>query len=568
MDHLAERRRRLTHRALPALGGLAFAALLAGLAVGAGSESPAEAAARRFMAAWERGDYAAMHRTLSADSQARIGRLGLTSAYRSAADTATATAVEVGSPGGESGGRVRVPVRVRTRIFGTVRGEVDLPVSDGGVRWASNVVFPGLNPGARLTRRSVPPARARLLSRDGKVLAAGPAGARSSPLGQVAAQVAGRVEPADDAALRRMVYARGFPLSWPIGRSGLERAFETELAGRPGGELLAGGRVIARAWPMPSGPVRSTIDSSVQAAAVSALGGRFGGIAALDARTGEVRALSGVAYSAPQPPGSTFKIVTATAALEARVVKTTSAFPVTTRALIDGVALENANGESCGGSFRSSFANSCNSVFAPIGVKVGARRLVATAERYGFNAQPTIAGAAPSTLPKAAEIGSPLDLGSTAIGQGRVLATPLELASVAQAVAARGVRAEPTLHPGGGTRRVRVTSRRVAGIVRDLMVDVVAYGTGTSAAIPGVKIAGKTGTAELQDTRGPKAQQQQQKAVQGNQPPSNTDAWFAAFAPAGRPRIAVGVMFVRAGAGASTAAPAARTVLAAALGKL
>jgi len=108
----------------------------------------------------------------------------------------------------------------------------------------------------------------------------------------------------------------------------------------------------------------------------------------------------------------------------------------------------------------------------------------------------------------------------------------------------------------------------VAGIVRDLMVDVVGYGTGTAAAIPGVKVAGKTGTAELEDTRGPNARKQQQKqGVQGDAPPSNTDAWFAAFAPAERPRIAVGVMFVRAGAGGATAAPAARVVLATALGK-
>ena len=207
-------------------------------------------------------------------------------------------------------------------------------------------------------------------------------------------------------------------------------------------------------------------------------------------------------------------------------------------------------------------------MFAPLGVKVGARRLAATAERYGFNEPPSIPGEAPSTLPDASEIRSPLDVGSTAIGQGRVLATPLELASIAQAVAAHGVRTTPTLHPGARSARRRVTSRTVAGIVRDLMVDVVGYGTGTAAAIPGVKVAGKTGTAELEDTRGPKARQQQQKqGVQGDAPPSNTDAWFAAFAPAERPRIAVGVMFVRAGAGGATAAPAARVVLATALGK-
>jgi cell division protein FtsI/penicillin-binding protein 2 len=89
------------------------------------------------------------------------------------------------------------------------------------------------------------------------------------------------------------------------------------------------------------------------------------------------------------------------------------------------------------------------------------------------------------------------------------------------------------------------------------MVDVVAFGTGTSAALPGVKVAGKTGTAELEDTRGPKADS-------GNDP-NNTDAWFTAYAPVGKPRIAVGVMFVRAGAGGQTAAPAARVVLDAAL---
>jgi cell division protein FtsI/penicillin-binding protein 2 len=539
-----------------------------GVVVGAGADSAGESAAKRYAAAWERGDYAGMYRLLSSDSQSRIEQAGLAAAYRRAAATATATAVSIGSPGGESGGKVRLPVAMRTRIFGVVRGNVELPVSDDGVDLAPGIVFPGVGPGAPLTRQSAPPKRGRLLSRDGKVLAAGPGSSRSSPLGAVATNITGRVEPAEDAAAREAVFARGFPASWPVGRTGLERVFEADLAGRPGGELLVGRRVIARARPRAARPVRTTLDSRVQAAAVTALGGRFGGIAALDARTGEVRALSGVAFSAPQPPGSTFKIVTTTAALEAHAVKTTTPFPVTTRALIDGVALENANGESCGGTFRNSFAHSCNSVFAPLGVKVGARRLVAAAERYGFNQPPSIAGEAPSTLPEASDIRSPLDVGSTAIGQGRVLATPLGLAAVAQAVAGHGVRTEPTLRPDDRPRRVRVTSRRVAGIVRDLMVDVVGYGTGTSAAIPGVKVAGKTGTAELEDTRGPKAKEQQaEQGVSGDAPPSNTDAWFAAFAPAERPKIAVGVMFVRAGAGGSTAAPAARVVLAAALGK-
>jgi penicillin-binding protein A len=307
--------------------------------------------------------------------------------------------------------------------------------------------------------------------------------------------------------------------------------------------------------------VRTTIDTGVQEAADLALAGRFGGIAALDARTGEVRALAGVAFSAPQPPGSTFKIVTTTAALESRLVRLRDEFPIESAAIIDGVELENANGEYCGGTFENSFAHSCNSVFAPLGVKVGAERLVAAAERYGFNDRRTLLGELPSTIPPAADITTPLEVGATAIGQGRVLATPLMLASIAQTVAAGGVRSKPTLaadHPR--TRRVRVTTRRVARTLERLMVDVVAYGTGTASAIPGVKVAGKTGTAELEDTRGPEAEENASD-------PSNTDAWFTAYAPAGRPRIAVGVMFVRAGAGGAVAAPAARLVLEAGLAR-
>ena len=133
------------------------------------------------------------------------------------------------------------------------------------------------------------------------------------------------------------------------GRPGSRRCSSSACAGDPGGELVAGGRVLARAKPRAARPLETTIDTRLQEAAVIGLAGRLGGVAALDPRTGEVRALAGIAFSAPQPPGSTFKIVTATAALERGIVKPSTEFPVETHAIVDGVELENANGESCGG---------------------------------------------------------------------------------------------------------------------------------------------------------------------------------------------------------------------------
>ena len=555
-----DRRRRLTRRGLPVLGAFAAVSLVIGAMVGSLADTGAERTARDFTRAWERRDYARMHELLTPDAQRRHGRAAIRRAYDEAAATATVTAVDAGSPRGAGGDDMRVPVRLRTRVFGAVRGDVVLPMAHERVAWEPHLAFPEVPEGATLTRRSVPPRRAAILSRDRKVLAQGAADSRSSPLGAAAADVTGRVEPPKERAAREAAYARGFPRSWPMGASGLERAFESRLAGRPGGELRAGRRVLARAAPRRSPPLRTTVDATLQETAVTALAGRFGGVAALDARTAEVRAFAGVAFSAPQPPGSTFKIVTATAALEHGLVKPSTSFPVETRAVIDGVELENANGESCGGSFRNSFAHSCNSVFAPLGVKVGAPRLVEAAERYGFNARPAVQGEVRSTIPPASEIRSPLEVGSTAIGQGKVLATPLRLASISQAVAAGGVRTEPVLVPGARARRTRATTPRIARTLRRLMVDVVAYGTGTAAAIPGVAVAGKTGTAELEDTRGPGLDAESQSD------PMNTDAWFTAFAPAGRPRIAVAVMLVRAGAGGETAAPVARAMLAPVVG--
>src|SRR5262249_19325190 len=155
--------------------------------------------------------------------------------------------------------------------------------------------------------------------------------------------------------------------------------------------------------------------------------------------------------------------------------------------------------------FVEAFAESCNSVFVPLGPKVGSDRLVGTAERYGFNSPPSLfderalrtLNPPESTIPTS--IPDDVELGVTAIGQGEVLATPLEMASVAQTVANGGVRSptslvrDRSLQPAAGP--VRVTSGQTAASLRELMIRVVTSGTGTAAALPGVQVAGKTGTA-------------------------------------------------------------------------
>ena len=200
-----------------------------------------------------------------------------------------------------------------------------------------------------------------------------------------------------------------------------------------------------------------------------------------------------------------------------------------------------------------SFAHSCNSVFAPLGAKLGAKRLVRLAEAFGFNEEPAVPAYKPSTIPPPRELKDDLAVGAAAIGQERDLATALQMASVGATIANRGVRVRPRLvrHRAGVRRRWSAAGSPRQ--VRDMMIGVVRGGTGGAAALSGVEVAGKTGTAELRPTGG------------GAIDPKNTDAWFVAFAPASKPSVAVAVMLVGAGQGGATAAPVARQVLSAAL---
>ncbi len=546
---------RLPVHALPlalCLLGLGIAALIVPT-----RESGAERTAEAFVAAWERSDYPAMHALLTPQSRRRSSPTALARAYEGARETATATALRAGEPEGR-GDEVEVPIAVDTRIFGRLRGHVVLPVgrlrghlvlpvADKGVVWAPHLVFPGLREGERLQRRAEAPPRAAILDRNGEPIVSGPvSGRRVRGLG--ARSLAGAVRRPETPEQREENHLRGLPPESPVGVSGLESMLEREVAGAPGGRLLAGNRTIAASRPRPARAVRSTLDLRLQAVADRALGGRTGGIAALDAQTAEVRALSGLAFSAPQPPGSTFKIITATSALEGGVVDVATPFPVERGTSVGGGWIENADGEACGGRFIETFAHSCNSVFAPLGVRVGAERLVRAAERYGFNQRPTIRGAKASTLPKGRELGSDRELAATAIGQGRILTTPLQLASVTQAVAMGGRRGEPTVAAEGRRAPPRqITTPAVARTLAEMMIAVVERGTGQRARMEGIRVAGKTGTAELGS--GAEASE------------TDTDAWFTAYAPADRPKVVLAVMLIRQGQGGETAAPVAREVL-------
>jgi Penicillin binding protein transpeptidase domain/Penicillin-binding Protein dimerisation domain/NTF2-like N-terminal transpeptidase domain len=574
----AARRRRLLTRALPVVL-LAVAAFVAGAIVaGNRTELPA---VQSFADDWGNQDFAGMHAAISPDSAKRYPLNEFTDAYGKAQQTGTVTTVNTGEVSeSESDGRqvAVMPVSLDTSAFGQVAGSIELPLAGDRVDWSPDLVFPGLRDGERLVRRTRVPERAPILARGGTPLAEGAATARTSPLGEAARSATGEVSSPTPQQNQELIEL-GFPPGTPTGASGLELAFDKRLAGQPGGHLVAvpnavGGprRVLASSKPVAGTPVHTTIDPDLQRAAAAALAGQYGGVAVLDAKDGSVLALAGIALSGAQPPGSTFKLITTTAALDAGLVKLTDQFPIQTSTVVGGREVANAHNEACGGSFADAFAQSCNSVFVPLGPKIGSQRLVGTAEQYGFNSLPSLfddralqdLNPPESTIPTS--ISDELDLGVTAIGQGQVLATPLEMASVAQTVANGGVRSptplvrDRSLLPA--VSPVRVTSSETAATLRELMIRVVTSGTGTAAALPGVQVAGKTGTAEL----GPKALEpgQSQSDATAEQ---DVDAWFTGFAPASQPSLVAAAMVVNAsGDGGTVAAPIVRQVLGAGLG--
>jgi cell division protein FtsI/penicillin-binding protein 2 len=258
-------------------------------------------------------------------------------------------------------------------------------------------------------------------------------------------------------------------------------------------------------------------------------------------------------------------MLTTIAALQKGVVSLDDTFEITNGANVGGRFISNANGEYCGGTFREAFAESCNADFAPLGPKIGNADFVATAERFGFNSPPSLYNDAvlreieleEPTIPT--DIGEEVDLGVTAIGQGEVLATPLMMARIAQAIANNGVLEPNSLVKNKKLRPeqkpVRVMSKKISGELTELMIGVVNEGTGYAGAIPQGQVAGKTGTAEL----GPKPGQENSP-----EPEQIKDAWFAAFAPAENPKLVAAMLLIEAeAAGGEVAAPAVSQILSA-----
>jgi cell division protein FtsI/penicillin-binding protein 2 len=528
--------------------------------------------AERYAQAWAHRDLAALYEDLDEHARAEMSFERFAAIERLDYSRATFTGATVysASPGAVGHVSVSVGVRVRTRMFRTLYERFTLTIdgssSAPSIRFDSAARFPGLRVGEELRRVASAPARGVLLTRHGTPLADLPS----------ASNVIGTVGEASGAELRRIV-AEGFPASTPVGLDGLEAVFQRELSGTPGGVLYAGDRLLAATAARPGLEVRTSISPTLQNLAVTELGTSLGGIVVMEPSTGEILAAAGRPLSELEPPGSTFKIITLTAVLEAHLATAHTTFADASSTVLDGFTLHNSDGETCGGTLANAFAVSCNSVFAPLGARVGSARLVAAAQSYGFNVPSPVSIASESTIPPSS-LGDDLELGDSAIGQGQVLASPLQMLRVAATIALVGRRPVPTFALVGHRFFPRVIPVSVARTVRALMRDVVSYGTGTAAQIPGVIVAGKTGTAQVITPQCPPAGATAASGASGatgatgaaacstiDTNPHDTDAWFVAFAPEIDPRVVVAVLLPNDGVGGTTAAPLARAIIAQAL---
>jgi penicillin-binding protein A len=340
--------------------------------------------------------------------------------------------------------------------------------------------------------------------------------------------------------------------------------------------------------------VRTTLDAGAQRVAFQALGGQRGAVVAMEPATGRIRVMASNPSFDPNalrrrdalkeldrddgsplvnrttmgqyPPGSTFKVVTAVAAIDSGRFTKDSTLDGSSPKTISGAPLNNFGNADYGVvPLTLALTKSVNTVWAQVGVDLGGETMQRYMERFGFYDRvevdlPTRQRERSGVYVRGRGIedmtSDRVDVGRVAIGQGGLLATPLQMAMVASAVANDGTLMRPTLtervvdRDGRTVERVEpdelsdVMKPQTAREVGDMMASVVREGTGTAAALAGFPVAGKTGTAEIIP------------AQNVNQP------WFIGFAPRDDPRIAVAVTIERSNStGGEVAAPIAKQVM-------
>ena len=347
-----------------------------------------------------------------------------------------------------------------------------------------------------------------------------------------------------------------------VGLSGLEAVYETVLAGTPAQDVVIEAtdgtvvRSIVHRGGADPAPVQVTLDSAIQQAADAALDGlaQPAALVAIDSATGAIRAVANRpgdgfdrALDGRYPPGSTFKVVTA-AALLAAGKSPDSVAPCPSQLTVGGLSFRNFEGEAPGAiPLHRAFAISCNTAFVGLASQLPPTAIGSAASSFGFGAPerlpiPTVGGAYPQPADAA-------EAAAAAIGQARVTASPLHMATVAATVASGQWRTPIlVLQPAGQSAAQQPASPAppppldpaVAGSLRALMKEVVSSGTGTAVTLAGVPVAGKTGTAEF-----------------GSGNPPQTHAWFVGY----RGGLAFAVLVEGGGVGGRVAAPIAAKFL-------